>query len=159
LAVASVVAAILGIIANAHYGDVFDDQKRADMTATIRMVSSAVALAVTVICTCVVLWSNLGLQRVHKRPVLILTSVCILLSIVAINRLSVMRCRMNSLSGFNPLNSSASKVTFYTLHIFPEWVATFVLLLAEVRKTFGTGPFGDLRWQDETPMEKKKETG
>jgi len=43
------------------------------------MVSSAVALAVTVVCICVVLWSKLRLPRVHKRQVLILTSLCILL--------------------------------------------------------------------------------
>jgi len=66
-----------------------------------------------------------------------------------------MHNRMNALTGFNPLNSSAAKVTFYTLHILPEWVATFILLLADVRKRFGTGPFGDLRWQDETPTEKQ----
>jgi len=38
LTIASAAAAILGIIANARYGDVFDDQKRADMTATLRFV-------------------------------------------------------------------------------------------------------------------------
>jgi len=43
------------------------------------MISSAVALALTVFCIWVTVWAKFRLPRVHKRPVLILTQLCILL--------------------------------------------------------------------------------
>jgi hypothetical protein len=94
-------AIVPGIIANSHYSKVFDDQNQADKTAKNRfvrcfdssflcsvfdeqqflfrrMISSAVALGLTLFCIGVVLLSKLRLPRVHMRPVLILTQLCIL---------------------------------------------------------------------------------
>jgi len=154
--VAFAAAVLLCFVANLHYNDVFDDQNQADATATMRIISSAIVLTVTMVCVCVGLWSKLRLPRVHKRQVLILTSLCILLSIVAIYRLSVMHYRIDSWRGPNPLNSPSAKAIFYTFHILPEWLVTVVLLSVNVRKTFGTGAFGDIPWEDAMPFEKEK---
>ena len=43
------------------------------------MVSSAVALALTLLCMWIGLWSKYKLPRMPKRPVLVLTLLCILL--------------------------------------------------------------------------------
>jgi len=95
-------ATVPGIIANSHYSKVFDDQNQADKTAKNRcvhcfhssflcsvfdgqqfllrrLISSAVALGMTLFCIGVGLWSKFRLPRVHMRPVLILTQLCVLL--------------------------------------------------------------------------------
>ena len=67
-----------------------------------------------------------------------------------------MHHRIDSLRGPNPLDSSSAKGLFYVFHILPEWLAVFVLFSENVRKTFGTGLFGDWKGRDETETEKKK---
>jgi hypothetical protein len=54
------------------------------------------------------------------------------------------------------LNRPGEKAAFYIFHILPEWLATVVLLVDNIRKTFGTGLAGDWRFKDETGREKKK---
>jgi len=77
-------------------------------------------------------------------------------SIIPVYRLSVMHYRIDSLRGPNSLNSSSAKALFYIFHVLPEWLAIFILFSQNVRKTFGTGLFGDWRGKDETEKEKKK---
>ncbi|KIM45438.1 hypothetical protein M413DRAFT_442117 [Hebeloma cylindrosporum] len=149
-------ATVPGIIANSHYSKVFDDQNQADKTAKNRIISSAIALALTVLCISVALWGKVKLPRMHKRPVLVLGQLCILLSIIPIYRLSVMHYRIDVLRGPDPLNSSSAKALFYIFHVLPEWLAICVLISENVRKTFGTGLFGDWRGKDETETEKTK---
>jgi hypothetical protein len=156
LSSAFLAAIVPGVIANSRYSKVFEDQNQADKTAKNRVNSSAVALALTLFCIVISLWSKLRLPRVQMRPVLVLTQLCILLSIVPIYRLSVMRYRIDSLRGPNPLDSSTAKAMFYIFHILPEWLAMLALFSVNVRKTFGTALFGDWRWRDETPKEKEK---
>jgi hypothetical protein len=156
LVAAFIAATVPGITANSNYSKVFDDQNHADKTAKDRMDSSAVALAFTLFCIVISLWSKLRLPRVQMRPVLILTQLCILLSTVAIYRLSVMRYKIDSLRGPNPLDSPTAKAMFYIFHILPEWLAVLILFSLNVRKTFGTALCGDWRWRDETPKEKEK---
>jgi len=67
-----------------------------------------------------------------------------------------MHYRIDSLRGPNSLNSSFSKALFYIFHVFPEWLAIFILFSQNARKTFGTGLFGDWRVNDETEMEGEK---
>lgn len=54
------------------------------------------------------------------------------------------------------LNSSGAKASFYILHVFPEWLATAILFCVNIRRTYGSGPFGDWRFRDETPLEYEK---
>ena len=67
-----------------------------------------------------------------------------------------MRHRTTSLTAPSVLNSPGNKAAFYILHVLPEWLTTVVLFAYNVRKTFGTGPWGDWRWKDETEKEKQK---
>jgi len=66
-----------------------------------------------------------------------------------------MNHRIDSLRGPNPLDSSSAKATFYIFHMFPEWLVILFLYSVNVRKTFGTGLWGD-RLRDETDKQKKK---
>jgi len=45
---------------------------------------------------------------------------------------------------------------FYIFHALPEGFAACILLSGNVRKTFGTGMFGDWRAKDETEKQKTK---
>lgn len=67
-----------------------------------------------------------------------------------------MKHRVTSLASPDPLNSSGNKAAFYILHALPEWLITVVLVGYNLRKTFGTGPWGDYRWRDETEKEKQQ---
>jgi len=68
-----------------------------------------------------------------------------------------MHYRIDSWRGPSPLDSSSAKAIFYLFHVLPEWLAILVLLSVNVRKTFGTGSFGDIPWDDTTmPFEKEK---
>ena len=67
-----------------------------------------------------------------------------------------MHYRIDSLRGPNLLDSSSAKAAFYIFHILPEWLAICILFSENVRKTFGTGLFGDWRGKDETEAEKTK---
>ena len=67
-----------------------------------------------------------------------------------------MHYRIDSLRGPNSLNSSSAKTAFYIFHALPEWLAICILFSENVRKTFGTGLFGDWRGKDETEAQKQK---
>ena len=67
-----------------------------------------------------------------------------------------MHYKIDSLRAPNPLNSSTAKALFYIFHVLPEWLSICILLSGNVRKTFGTGLFGDWRSKDETETEKRK---
>jgi hypothetical protein len=45
---------------------------------------------------------------------------------------------------------------FYIFHVLPEWLAICILFSENIRKTFGTGLFGDWRGKDETETQKTK---
>jgi len=67
-----------------------------------------------------------------------------------------MPTRVDSLTDPSPLNTPRGKAAFYILHVLPEWLASVTLFSVNVRKYFGTGPFGDYRFRDETEKEKEK---
>lgn len=54
------------------------------------------------------------------------------------------------------LNSSGAKACFYIFHVLPEWMLNLILVSVNVRKTLGTGIWGDWRYRDETEIEKTK---
>jgi hypothetical protein len=64
--------------------------------------------------------------------------------------------RITSLSAPSPLNTPRSKAIFYIFHVLPEWLASWILLGDNIRKSFGTGLFGDWRSWDETEKERVK---
>ena len=76
-------------------------------------------------------------------------------STIGIYRLAVMWRRSPSLDSTAPgtLNSPGAKASFYILHCLPEWLAIVTLLSCNVRKTFGTGLFGDWRGVDDGPKQ------
>ena len=67
-----------------------------------------------------------------------------------------MGIRTTSLSAPNVLDKPDAKATFYIFHVLPEWLASFILFWNNIRKSFGTGLFGDFRFRDETEKERVK---
>lgn len=84
-----------------------------------------------------------------------ITTTNILQCVIAIYRMSVMPRKVTSLAATR-MNTPGEKAAFYIFHILPEWLASVVLFVDNIRKTFGTGIAGDLRFKDETDKEKKK---
>ena len=76
-------------------------------------------------------------------------------SIVGVYLLAVMWRRSPSLDSTAPgtLTSPGAKASFYVIHCLPEWLAATTLLSCNVRKTFGTGLFGDWRGVDDRPKD------
>jgi hypothetical protein len=87
-----------------------------------------------------------------------LATIAVLLALVASYRLSAVRNRTEALDSTEPgsQNTRYSKVLFYIFHAAPEWLVSALVLSINMRKTFGTGPFGDWRSHDETAEEKEK---
>jgi len=156
LGLAFLAATVPGLIANSSYGSIFDDQSKADNTARLRYVSTAVALGMCVILLVVVGWSRIKFPENNRRSAAIISFVITLLAIVAIYRLSVMHFKTTSLAAPSPLNAPGAKAAFYVLHALPEWLAILILFLVNVRKFYGTGLAGDWRGHDMTAKEKKK---
>ena len=75
---------------------------------------------------------------------------------IGIYRLAVLGLKTTSLSAPSPLNTPGSKATFYVFHVLPEWVASVILFVNNIRKIFGTGLIGDWRPHDETEKERVK---
>ena len=75
---------------------------------------------------------------------------------IGVYRLSVMGLKTTSLSAPSPLNTPGSKATFYVFHVLPEWLASVIIFVVNIRKTFGTGLVGDWRLWDETEKERVK---
>jgi len=142
------------IIANTNYSQVFDSQTNADTTAKLRIVSTAVAVALSCIVVCMNLSGRLKLPRISKRGVVIIDVIYALVLTVGIYRLSVMRFNTTSLSAPSPLNTPRSKAAFYIFHVLPEWLASLIIFGNNIRKTFGTGFLGDKRLWDETETER-----
>ena len=62
--------------------------------------------------------------------------------------------KVTSLTDPSSLNTPGGKAAFYICHVLPEWLASLTLFADNIRKTFGTGLFGDYRVRDETESEK-----
>ncbi|KAJ2912668.1 hypothetical protein MD484_g7749, partial [Candolleomyces efflorescens] len=99
-------------------------------------------------------WSRLNQPRhLNNRAIRTIRALSVLTSIVAIYRLSTIH-RTSPLGSLDSTpNTHASKTTFYTLHILPEWISITTLLAFNTRKIFGTGKFGDTRSGDDGPQD------
>ena len=75
---------------------------------------------------------------------------------IGVYRLSSMGIKITSLSGPSPLDTPSLKALFYVFHALPEWLACLILFGDNIRKTFGTGLFGDYRLWDETEKERNR---
>ncbi|KAF8812916.1 hypothetical protein BYT27DRAFT_6399129 [Phlegmacium glaucopus] len=158
LGLAFFAALVPGILGNSssNQSKVFDSQKIVDMTATYRVVSSAVVVALSCILICAGLWGYCKLPRVSKRGVAITAMICSLMIMVGIYRLSVMQIKTTSLSAPSVLDTPRAKAAFYVFHVLPEWLASLILFGVNIRKTLGTGMWGDWRIKDETEKQRAK---
>ncbi|KAM6502158.1 hypothetical protein JOM56_002135 [Amanita muscaria] len=149
---------ILSIVANRTFAQLFTDQSNATSVFRLRYVATALGLLFTLRIAVATIWAYLKLPRIRTKAVVILLSVCTLVTITAIYRLSVMYNMTDSPLSVGPhsLNSPGAKACFYVFHILPEWLASLILFSTNLRQLFGTGPFGDLRKVDETEERRKK---
>jgi len=157
LGLAFLIAVIIGIIGNSNYSKSIDiNQSNADLTANLRIASTAIAIGLSCIVVHITFRGFQKLPRVNKRGVTIIGVIYTLIIMIGTYRLSVMWIKTTSLTASSPLNTPGSKALFYIFHVLPEWLATLILLGIDVRETFGTGLFGDWRLWDERKKERVK---
>ncbi|KAF8955655.1 hypothetical protein BDZ97DRAFT_1963583 [Flammula alnicola] len=158
LGLAFMAATIPGSVATSHYSETFDNQQKADSASKFRFVSTAVALFMCILLSAATAWGRSKFPRTSRRGAFIIWFICFLVSNVAVYRLSVLSIKTTSLTVQTPLDSPGSKAAFYVTHALPEWLAILILLLVNVRKSFGTGLVGDWRWRDLPKKETNAET-
>jgi hypothetical protein len=156
LSLSFLVAFIIGIVGNSNYSKDIDSQANADLTAKLRVASTAIALSLLLFAVHITLQGFLKLPRINKRGVVILGVIYTLIIMIGTYRLSVMWIRTTSLTATSSLDTPSAKALFYVFHILPEWLAVAILLGDNVRETFGTGLFGAWRLWDETEKERVK---
>ncbi|KAH6914502.1 hypothetical protein BKA70DRAFT_1261623 [Coprinopsis sp. MPI-PUGE-AT-0042] len=139
-----IVGLVLGILGNSNYYKVLTDVEKAKQVPGYRHSSASVVLFTIAAMGSATVWSCKRQPRGGQKR--------ILLAVIASYRLSRSLDSMDAES----LNTTYSKVLFYVFHAAPEWLIWCADAVVNVRKTFGTGPFGDLRGCDETPEEKEK---
>jgi hypothetical protein len=102
-------------------------------------------------------WSYMRQPRTGQRGTITIAIALLLAIIVASYRLAVTGNTTTAFDSRAPgsLNTPSSKVFFYIFNALPEWIIVSVVLIANARKTFGTGPFGQPR-RDKTPAEKEQ---
>ncbi|KAH6897634.1 hypothetical protein BKA70DRAFT_1316116 [Coprinopsis sp. MPI-PUGE-AT-0042] len=153
-----IVGLVLGILGNSNYYKVLTDVEKAKQVPGYRHSSASVVLFTIAAMASATVWSCKRQPRAGKRGVITTCIISVLLAVIASYRLSVVRKTTPALDSMDAesLNTTYSKVLFYVFHAAPEWLICALMLCVNVRKTFGTGPFGDFRSRDETPEEKEK---
>ncbi|KAF9568237.1 hypothetical protein CPC08DRAFT_702662 [Agrocybe pediades] len=154
---------IIAIVANSNYTAIFNDQVKADRTASLRYASAALAVAMFFVVIGIITWSvfTYPARSVSRRSAAVAILIILLMAVIAIYRLAVMHIKTTSLTEPNQLDTPAGKAEFYVFHVVPEWIALCLLYAINVRKTFSTGLGGDWRAVDKSKEaadgEKKKE--
>ncbi|KAH6883727.1 hypothetical protein BKA70DRAFT_1206275 [Coprinopsis sp. MPI-PUGE-AT-0042] len=151
-------AIALGIVGNSSYSSTFNNAGKANSTYNFRLVSAALILFGITGVGSATAWSYMRQPRAGKRGIITIGVIAALIAVVASYRLSAAQHRTEALESMEPgsLNRTSEKVVFYIFHAAPEWLISTIVLSINIRKTFGTGPFGDWRGADETSAEKDK---
>ncbi|OCH92707.1 hypothetical protein OBBRIDRAFT_886068 [Obba rivulosa] len=137
-------ANIIDTVAGGLYWNALRSAGAARTTQQLRYVGTGLALFTNIAMFVIVLWACFT-HRVPSRAALYHALISSMLIIIAIYRLVVMRFQTTSLLSSAPgsLNSTASKTSFYVLHVLPEWFATLLMVSINVREWYGTGLKGD----------------
>ncbi|KAH6902478.1 hypothetical protein BKA70DRAFT_1229115 [Coprinopsis sp. MPI-PUGE-AT-0042] len=151
-------AIALSVIGNSSYSATFNDAGKSERSYIFRRVSASIALFGITTLGSATMWSYMRQPRAGKRCVITMSVVTVLIAVVASYRLSATKNKTAALGSMEPgsLNTVSSKILFYIFHAAPEWLVSAIVLSINVRKTFGTGPFGDWRGVDESPAQKER---
>ncbi|PPQ99763.1 hypothetical protein CVT24_009666 [Panaeolus cyanescens] len=147
---------VLGVIANSQYKGAIEKADQAKKTQDLREISVVVGLVFFLVVLFATLWCKWKQPRASKRGTIILSASCLLMIVISIYRLGVMGETVTSLDGPSNLNTTSAKALFYVFHVLPEYLFSLLTFAVNIRKIFGTGPWGDWRGNDETDKEKAK---
>ncbi|KAI8978284.1 hypothetical protein BD414DRAFT_422306 [Trametes punicea] len=152
------VAVVLSIIPGIMYKSAIHSGQHADLVQQLRYASTGVAFGLLVWVACGISYAIVKLPRLPKGPAIYLLFISLLLAIVGLYRLIVMHSWTTSLLSTAPgsQNTPGEKATFWVFHAAPEWLAATLIVSADARKTFKTGPFGDKNSNQPAEMEKLK---
>ncbi|KAI9062427.1 hypothetical protein FKP32DRAFT_1593586 [Trametes sanguinea] len=137
---------IMSIIAGVDYRKAVDSGEDASQVQVLRYASSGIVLFLLVCMICGALYAMAKTPRVPRGPAVHIVVLCVLLTVVAVYRLIVMHNWATSLLSTAPgsQNTSGAKAAWWVFHAAPELLASALLVSANLRKRFKTGPFGDI---------------
>lgn len=146
------VTIVLAIAGGTNYVQSQGAVGTANLVRTLRYTANGVAFAVILTLQGLSIWAY-SMRRVRaKNAALLMLGIGTLLNVVAIYRIVVSPNNTTSLLSTAPgsLNTTRDKAFFYVFHAAAEFQAAALLLCVDVRRIFGTGPWGD-RIRDPKP--------
>ncbi|KAJ7630554.1 hypothetical protein FB45DRAFT_990553 [Roridomyces roridus] len=150
-------ALITGLIATVHQYAPTDSASNT-RTQNSRYASAAFGFLLVFLIWAILLWAQRNVSRVDERAVRLLLIMTSLLAIPPIYRLAVMNSTTPNVADLNSQSQNvlADKVTFYVLHMLPEWIVLAMACTFNLKEICQTGPWGDWRPKDETAEEREK---
>lgn len=96
------------------------------------------------------------MPRVPRASLHWIILIAVLLATIGVYRITVLTHSTTSLSSTGPgtQNTPGAKATFYVFHVAPEFLSAAALMSLNVRRVFGTRPWGDGLWKDPKPKPK-----
>ncbi|PIL33537.1 hypothetical protein GSI_04160 [Ganoderma sinense ZZ0214-1] len=131
-----------------------------DLVRALWYVSTGLAVALLVAMGLVALIALFKMPRVPRASLHCVILITVLLSIVGVYRITVIGHSTTSLLSTVPgaQNSMGAKAGFYALHVAPEFLSAAILMGLNVRRVFGTGPWGDHLGRDPKPKREPTST-
>jgi len=134
--VALLAAIGLGVAAGAMYSGALSNTSTANTVRTLRIASTAIALAVSGLCVVVCLLLLVRFPHLGAMRTCYLLLVSCIMVIVPAYRLSTSLAQHPSESD---LVSQATRIKFYILQALMEWLVAFLLVLVDARVWFFAG--------------------
>jgi len=126
----------LGVAAGAMYSGALSDPSKANTVRTLRIASTAIALAVSGLCALVCLLLLFQFPDLGATRTLYLLVMSCLMLIVPAYRLST---SLEQSPSEQDLISTATRIKFYILQALMEWLVAALLVLVDVRVWFFAG--------------------
>jgi len=136
-----IVIFILGAVSGNEYFNGETHREKAVVVKVLRQATSGISLALLLIFQSMLVYVHFTLSRIRRTALLLLFVVGCILMIIPIYHLIALNTDTTSLTSTErgSQNTTGEKVAFYVLQAAPEFLASAVLLLTNVKTMFGAG--------------------
>ncbi|KAI1791182.1 hypothetical protein LXA43DRAFT_889645 [Ganoderma leucocontextum] len=149
----SLAGVIMSIVAGSNYQNAVNNGSHASLVRSLWYAADTLGVFLQVGMASVAVFAYFRLPRVPRASLLWIILIAILLATIGIYRITVLTHSTTSLLSTAPgaQNSAGAKASFYALHVAPEFLSAAILMSLNVRRVFGTGPWGDRLPKDPKP--------
>ncbi|PIL33540.1 hypothetical protein GSI_04163 [Ganoderma sinense ZZ0214-1] len=155
----SLAVAIMSIVAGSNYRGALDNGSHASLVRSLWYACDTLGVVLLVGIAATAVFAYVKLPRVPRASLLWIIVLALLLATVGIYRITVLTHSTTSLFSMAPggQNTPREKAAFYVFHVAPEFIVAAVLMALNVRRVFGTGPWGDHLAEDPKPKTEAEE--